>query len=293
MSWPLLVLATALCQSGQDLLARRLLNSEGLSSRLVMGAGCLVAALAALPLTLLPGPSPKLPGLLLALTATAFVNGLPFWAYGRALRRGQLSLVVPLLNLSPLVLLITAWLMLGEQPGPGGIAGMGFIVAGALWLGATGMGSEGLLKAPGARWMVLVAVLWGIGAGIDKVGVRASSLLWVVGLNLVVGLPLASAAVVAGEARTLAPLARGQEFWLGRQGNLLLFGLIGAVGMAMQMEAVQRTAVVNVIAIKRMSTLLSAAAGGIFLGEPRPGLRLPAVALMLAGAVLVLLSPPG
>lgn len=67
---------------------------------------------------------------------------------------------------------------------------------------------------------------------------------------------------------------------------------IGALGMAMQMEAVQRTAVVNVIAIKRLSTLFSAAAGECF-GEPRPDLRLPAVALMLAGSVLILMSPNG
>lgn len=292
MTWPVLALLTALCQSGQDLLARRLLSTGALSSRLVMGVGCLVAALAALPLALLPGPTPKLPGLLTALAATAVVNGLAFWAYGRALQRGQLSLVVPLLNLSPLVLLISAWLLLGEKPGPGGIGGMVVIVVGAFWLGATDARSGGLLAAPGAGWMLLVALLWGIGAGIDKVGVRASTTFhWVVGLNLVVGVPLTLSAVLAGEARSLAPLAADDWFWQGPKGQLLLFGVIGAVGMALQMEAVQRTAVIHVIAIKRMSTLLSAAAGGFLLGEPRPGLRLPAVALMLAGAALVLLSP--
>jgi drug/metabolite transporter (DMT)-like permease len=109
MIWPLLAFLTACCQSGQDLMARRLLKRSGLTSRLVMGVGCVVAALVALPLTLLPGPAPQWPGLLQALIATALVNGLAFWAYGRALALGELSLVVPLLNLSPLVLLISAW----------------------------------------------------------------------------------------------------------------------------------------------------------------------------------------
>ena len=49
-----------LCQSGQHLLVRRLLRSGGLSSQLVMGVGCLVAAVAALPLALLPGQPPKI-----------------------------------------------------------------------------------------------------------------------------------------------------------------------------------------------------------------------------------------
>jgi len=294
MTWPVLALLTALCQSGQDLLARRLLRSGGLSSRLVMGVGCLVAALAALPLALLPGPAPQVPAILLALAATALVNGCAFWAYGRALSRGQLSLVVPLLNLSPLVLLLSAWLMLGETPGLGGVVGTLLIVGGALRLGSTEEGSRGLWSAPGARWMLLVALLWGIGAGIDKLGVRASSTFgWVVGLNLVVGVPLALSALVAGEGQGLARLPTDEPFWRGRKGLLLLFGVIGAVGMALQMEAVQRTAVIHVIAIKRMSTLFSAAAGGVFFGEPSLGLRLQAVALMLSGAVLVLLSPAG
>lgn len=294
MTWPVLALLTALCQSGQDLLARRLLRGGELTSRLVMGLGCLIAALLALPLTLLHGPAPHLQSWLQALAATALLNGVAFWAYGRALSRGQLSLVVPLLNLSPLVLLLSAWWMLGEKPGPGGLFGMLFIVAGALWLGATNEGSRGLLSAPGARWMVLVALLWGIGAGVDKLGVRASSpLAWVVGLNVVVGIPLLLSAWVAGEAQSLAPSSADEPWWQGCRACLLLFGLLGAVGMALQMEAVQHTAVLNVIAIKRMSTLFSAAAGGLFLGEPRPGLRLAAVGLMVAGAVLVLLSPAG
>lgn len=261
MTWPVLALLTALCQSSQDLLARRLLQGSGLSSRLVMGVGCLVAALLAIPLALMPGPATKLPSLLQALAATALVNGLAFWAYGRALSRGQLSLVVPLLNLSPLVLLFSAWLMLGERPGPWAIVGLLLIVAGALRLGATDGHSKGLLRAPGAGWMLLVALLWGIGAGLDKVGVRASGTFeWIVGLNAVVGLPLVLPALLAGEAHSLAP-APDEAFWQGPRGLLLIFGMLSALGMALQMEAVQRTAVLHVIAIKRMSTLLSAGAG--------------------------------
>jgi uncharacterized membrane protein len=168
------------------------------------------------------------------------------------------------------------------------------IVVGALRLGATDDGSRGLFSSPGARWMLLVALLWGIGAGVDKVGVRASSTFaWVVGLNAVVGVPLLLPALVAGEAQSLVPSSADEPFWQSPRGLLMLFGLLGAVGMALQMEAVQRTAVLHVIAIKRMSTLFSAAAGGLFFGEPRPELRLPAVTLMLAGAALVLLSPAG
>jgi hypothetical protein len=48
MIWPRLALISALCQSGQDLLARRLLRGGRLSSRQGMGIGSAVAAAAAL-----------------------------------------------------------------------------------------------------------------------------------------------------------------------------------------------------------------------------------------------------
>jgi len=296
MIWSQLALLTALCQSGQDLLARRLLRQGRFSVRLLMGGGTLVAGLLALPAALLGGPRPDLSALLAALAATALVNGVAFWAYGRALRCGELSLVVPLTNLSPLVLLGTGWLLLGERPGPLALAGVLLLVAGALWLGRTDDDPRGLWAAPGAAWMLLVALLWGLGAGIDKLGVRAAGTAdWVAGLNLTVALPLLLPALVAGEGSPLAPATARSEAPRRRALLLLLlaFGVLGAVGMALQMEAVQRTAVVHVIAIKRLSTLLSAAAGGLWFGEARPWLRLPAVALMLAGAVLVLLSADG
>lgn len=272
MSWAVLALLTALCQSGQDVLVRALLQGGALSSRLVMGLGSLIAALLALPL----------------------LNGVAFWAYGRALARGQLSLALPLINLSPLVLLASGWLLLGERPGPWALVGVVLMVGGALRLGETTDGPRGLWAAPGARWMALVAVLWGIGAGVDKLGVRASGTLdWVVGLNMVVGLPLLLSALAAGEGHHLTRITPGRGGGAGVWRWLVVLGLIEAVGMGLQMEAVQRTAVVHVIAIKRLSTLFSAAAGGLFLGESQLALRLPAVALMLAGAMVVLLAPSG
>jgi drug/metabolite transporter (DMT)-like permease len=288
IAWPLLALATALCECGRDLLLRHLLQGQGRSVRLVMGAGCLLAALPAwllLPLWPMAAGTVHWPQLGPALLATALVNGVAFWGYGRSLARGDLSLVVPLINLSPLVLMgIGPWL-LGEWPTARAGSGVLLLAAGALLLAVTGGGRPGpplaLLTAPGAPTMLLVALLWGLGAGIDKLGVLASGPLpWVIGLNLVVGLPLLLPALAAGER--LAPP--------GRWPALVAYGLLGCLGMLCQMLALGSTAVVHVIAIKRLSTLFSAGVGVLLLGEPLGVLRLPAAALMLAGAVLLLWS---
>ena len=124
----------------------------------------------------------------------------------------------------------------------------------------------------------------GFGAGIDKLGVQASGpLVWVTTFNLVVAMPLLLPAIRQGEVVPL--LAAGsRRCW----GLLLMIALLGLLGMACQMEALRGTAVVHVIAIKRLSTLFSSLVGVMRLGEPRGALRLSAAVLMLAGAVLVL-----
>jgi drug/metabolite transporter (DMT)-like permease len=293
MPWALLALLTAFCETGKDLTMRHLLRPGALSSRLVMGLICLLVGLAAAPFALLLSPAPHWGRLLPSLAATALVNGLAFWAYGRALAEGDLSLVLPLINLSPLVLLFTGWLVLGERPAP--LAGVGvlLVVVGAFQLGRASMGAHisarqawlGLWRSPGARPMALVAVLWGIGASIDKLGVQAGgTLTWVAGFNLVVAMPLLLPAMAAGEERPLLAVRSHRWRWL------LFTALLAMVGMALQMEALRRTQVVHVIAIKRLSTLFGAMVGVVWLREGRGGLRLPAALVMLGGAVLVLAS---
>jgi hypothetical protein len=159
MTWPPLALATAFCQNGQDLLARSLLRRFGLSGRLAMGAGCLLAVALGLPVALAGGPRHQAAVLVGALFATDLVNGLAFWAYGRALRSGALSLVLPLTNLSPLVLLGSGWGLLGDKPGPLALVGLPLLlpalVAGearplALVSGRPGSGAIGVLLLFGA-----------------------------------------------------------------------------------------------------------------------------------------------
>ncbi len=295
--WSLLALGTAACTTAADLLLRSLLR-QGLTARLAMGASCCLTTLLALPLILALRPTIHASALLTALTATGLVNGVAFWSYGRALARGELSLVLPLINLSPLVLLLSGWVLLGERPHPGVVLGVLLLVAGAILLGRSDALRRGLLRAPGTRAMLLTAVLWGIGGSIDKLGVRAGgSVLWVAGLYLVVGSPLLLSAMAAGDPGRLTASAEGpaRELFAGAAGRhrllqLLAVGLLSLVGTALQMEALRLTAVVHVVAIKRLSTLFGSAIGVLWLGETRGTLRLPAAALMSGGAVLVLLA---
>jgi drug/metabolite transporter (DMT)-like permease len=290
--WSLLALGTACCTTAGDLALRALLR-QGFTVRLGLGLSCCLTALLALPL-LLVWPSP-LDGraLLVALLASGLVNALAFWAYGRGVARGDFSLALPLLNLSPLVLLGSGWLLLGERPGPIAAAGVVVLVFGALLLRSGAGPGRQLWHVPGAPEMLLTAVLWGIGASIDKLGVRSGGgLLWVAALHAVVGLPLLLPALLAGDQRRLrgALPAPASPWWRRRVPLLLAVALLALVGTSLQMEALQSTDVVHVVAIKRLSTLLGSLAGVVWLGEPGGALRLPAAGLMFSGALIVLLA---
>ncbi len=290
--WSLLALGTACCTTAADLALRALLRL-GFTVRLGLGLSCCLTALLGLPWLLLWPPPLDGPALLAALLASGLVNALAFWAYGRGVARGDFSLALPLLNLSPLVLLASGWLLLGERPQPVAAVGVGLLVLGALLLRSSVGAGRPLWQAPGAAEMLLTAVLWGVGASIDKLGVRSGSgLLWVTALHAVVGLPLLLPALLAGDQRRL-PAARplaGAPWWQRRLPLLLAVALLALVASSLQMEALRSTAVVHVVAIKRLSTLLGSLAGVLWLGEPGGALRLPAAALMFSGALVVLLA---
>lgn len=204
----------------------------------------------------------------------------------RALAAGELALTVPLINLTPALLLVTSPLLVGEYPTPVGMAGVVLVVGGTLALhrgeGPGGIGSalRNLISRPGSRTMLLVAVIWSITANIDKLGVRSSSPLgWAVAVDL--GITLGLLPFLGRRRRQVRPLPHSA---------LLATGLAGGLTLACQMAAINLTQVPYVIAIKRSSTLLSVLWGRWLFAEPKLGFRLLAVLVMLAGVWLILLA---
>ena len=295
--WLPLAMGTAVGETIRDLALRGVLRHTRFSTLQVIGLSSALSSLMLLPVLWHDPLDVSWLAFFAALSLGASLNTLAFWSYGRALAIGDLSLVLPLINLSPLPLLLAGWWLLGERPGPAAVIGILLLVSGALLLGQTqGTGTKNhrplgqLWTSPGCRAMLLVAFLWGISASVDKLGVLAGgSVLWVLALQgsiatSLLGLSLRPSALSVESAST------SQRWFMGGLLALLLAGASGAAGTVMQMEAIQQTAVVHVIAIKRLSTLMSCGAGVLVLGEPAGRLRLAAAALMVLGAASVLYS---
>jgi len=76
-------------------------------------------------------------------------NLVAFYGYVRALEASEVSLVSPLLSLSPLFMLLTSWMILSEVPDGQGVVGVLVIVGGTYLLTA---GPSGSPTDPPSSW---------------------------------------------------------------------------------------------------------------------------------------------
>ncbi|MEM9137464.1 MAG: DMT family transporter, partial [Cyanobacteria bacterium P01_F01_bin.42] len=204
----------------------------------------------------------------------------------RAIQLSDLSLTVPLITLTPLFILLTGPVVVNEYPTSTDVVGILLIVAGAYCLNIRGNLQAlwspfvSLWRNRGSRMMLFVAFLWSFSSVVDKVGVQNSSpLFWVTALLSFIALgmwPIIQSQcprpwrLILKHWRVLAPI-----------------GIFQGLAVLVQMQAIQLTSVARVIAIKRMSALLSVIWGGIVLKEMGLRDRLFGTCLMVAGVFVI------
>lgn len=123
---------------------------------------------------------------LIALVTDGLLNVVTIVLYMRAIKISDLSITVPLVAFTPLFLLLTSPLILGEYPAPLGIVGIVLIVFGSYILNIRKINEDilgpfkAILKDRGPKLMLIVAFLFSITSNIDKIGVQNSSpIFWV------------------------------------------------------------------------------------------------------------------
>ena len=137
----------------------------------------------------------------------------------------------------------------------------------------------------GSRTMVGVAFIWSITSNFDKVGtLNSSALFW--GMSLFATVALGMVPFVAqrilrqGLPTVISPL-RAQAKFIG------LAGLFIAVGVSLQFAALTIAPVAQVIAVKRMSALISVCFGYLIFGETGLRERLLGAAIMVSGVAIM------
>lgn len=243
---------------------------------------------------------------LLAILPLVMLNGLPdiapiYWAFlvfngvasavasvliARSYSLSDVSLVAPMFALTPVFMLVTSPLMLGEFPSLFGIVGVFLITAGAYFLktGETVLEPfRKLWSERGLRIIMVVVVLYSITANVGKLGVQSSGpIFW------------AFSAYTASACFQFPRMVRRADNWTSsirlEWRNLMLLGALGGASIVFQMMALEETLAVYVIAIKRLSIPVSVLAGSLVFNEEDLKDRMFGSLLMAAGAVIISLS---
>jgi len=218
-----------------------------------------------------------------ALLLGGTLNVLALFQFMRALQASDMSLAIPFVSFTPIFLLFTSPLLVGDMPNAQDMVGILCIVAGAylLQIQSTDQGwlapFKAIIHQPGPRRMLSVALIYSITSNFDKIGVQNSSpLFWSLSITSVmtVGFLL----MLRFLPRPNIPTPSTNTL-----GILFAIGLFQALGLFFHNTALSVGSVPSVIAVKRSSILFAVIWGIMFLREERGKERLTGAALMVIG----------
>jgi len=229
------------------------------------------------------------PTFLIYLTLNVLMITAVMWLYFRALQISPMSMCIPFLSFTPVFLIPTGFLILGEVPSPLKALGVALIVVGSLVMHRR-LFAEGLLapvkavlREKGSRYMLLVSLIFAITNPLDKKLVTMSDVFFeafAYGIGLCVSFWLMG----WREKGDFAAASRGNWTWIS------LAGLLDAVSLLFQLASYTYIAVVITVSIKRAGILLAVFSGWLFFHERGITDKVIAASVMFCG-VLILYLP--
>ena len=208
--------------------------------------------------------------------------------YIKAIKVSPLSLTIPFLSFTPLFLILTSFLILGEKPSPAGIIGIILIVLGAYALNINSMNSSlrglleplrALLKEKGSIYMIIVAFIYSITSSLGKLAIIHSGPVFF-GVIYYIILALAFTPITLFKSRGNLRL----------RGNILDYGIIGffiALMLIFHVSAIALTDVAYMISIKRTSLLFSVIYGRLIFKEAGFRERILGSIMMILGVAVI------
>ncbi|MEG4960379.1 MULTISPECIES: EamA family transporter [unclassified Microcoleus] len=284
MTWLIFGILTAFFEAVKDVFGKQ--NLKKSDEYVVAWSLSFFSVIFLIPWVLYTGIPPLNSQFWLALLIGGSINAVTSLLYIKALKLSDLSLTVPLLALTPLFMLVTSPLIVGEYPKFFDYIGISLIVAGSYLLNIKEKSKgylapfKALLDEPGPKLMLIVAFLWSIASNFDKIGVTNSyPIFWIFSLFGTMSVLLLPVLL----HKTPNP---GQKI-LKQLPMLAAMGFINATGIIFQMQALTLTFVVRVIAIKRTSVLMGVLFGHFIFKEKDIQERLLGAGIMILGVLFI------
>ncbi|MCX7875494.1 MAG: DMT family transporter [Melioribacteraceae bacterium] len=209
--------------------------------------------------------------------------------YMRAISKGDISTVMPMLSFTPLVLVVASPFTIGELPSAVGFIGILLVVLGSYILNidlkkmSIFEPFKAIVKNKGTRYMLIVAFLWGISGVFDKISIKSSSVLQhITFLNLLVFVSITILVITQKKFN--------KEKIKATKCDLFLVSLFTTGSYLFHYIALSLTLVSYVVSIKRISSVFAVLLGYYFLNEPNVRQRLFGSIIMFLGVIFIIFS---
>lgn len=225
----------------------------------------------------------------IVLLINIFLNVIASIFFMRSLKLAPLSLIAPILALTPVFVVVASSIMLREVPSFIGFIGIFLAVIGAYLLNAN-RAHSGMLKPiaelfrnKGSRYGLSTAALFGITSTIDKVAVSNSSPTFYL-ICISIGVSLIFAILLKKKGVNNFGLAKNN--WI----MFLALGTAYASMLIFQMFAIQSAFVAYALSIKRVDALLGVIYGYFFFKETNIKERLLGAIIMVISLILIAIA---
>ena len=286
--WLALSLICAFCLATSDAAAKHWLRDAGAREMAVVRLGLSGLLLTPWVLTFdLPALPPPFWGWLALIMPLEIVAML---MYMKAIRDHPLALTVPYLAFTPVLVVVTGWLVLDETVSGPGLLGILLVVSGSWLLNfeqAQRLGLRTLtapLKAivanPGSRLMLATAAIYSV----TSVGGKAA-MQWMPPEHF----GAFYFAVLGSAVLLLMALTRPRSLRVARFGMVPILVVAGLMALMVvtHFMALAQVEAAYMIAVKRTSLLFGMVYGAVLFGERHLGRHLLAGIMMVAGVVAI------
>ncbi len=215
------------------------------------------------------------------------LSGIGGWALNTAIQRSDLSLVGPVMTLTPGFVVVIEWIVIGDLPGPLGFAGLALLILGGYVLRVEQeqisplAPLRRLFMDPGSRFTLVAAFCFAAASTLGRVGIQMSD-------------PLSFAVVVAiVNPVVLFVMFSLQDHRFYREAfpeqlreqvrPLLLLGVLFALMRIADQIALSLTLASYAMAVKRTAGVFAVLLGHWYYGEGHVAARLAGSGLLLAG----------
>jgi drug/metabolite transporter (DMT)-like permease len=206
--------------------------------------------------------------------------------YMKAIKVSPLSLTLPFLSLTPVFLIGTSYIILGERPDKSGFIGIILVVIGAYLLNVHTI-NQGLLaplkaisKEKGSVLMIIVAFIFSIGACLGKIAIQHSSpeffsVIYIFLLSLFLFI------VISFKSKHLLSKS------ISRPVPFLLIGMLIAIMVITHFKAISLIEVSYMVSVKRLSILFGVIYGVMLFKETNIKERFLGATVMVSGIIVL------